>query len=205
MEIWRDIKGFEGLYQISNKGRVKSVERYSIQKHLIAEKFLHIDHIQSGYCDVSLYINGKRHHRKVHRLVAEAFIPNPNNLPEVDHIDTNKDNNCVENLRWCTHQENHLNPLTVKLKSEIMMGRKPSEEALSKMRIKIKVYKDDKFIYEFNSYKDMDLHSKDIFGFTIWNVYVRKVINGEMKNYHGYTFEEVRYKPIKSQAKGSHK
>jgi hypothetical protein len=205
MEIWRDIKGFKGLYQISNKGRVKSIERYSIQKHLIAEKFLHIAHSQSGYCDVSLYIDGKRYHRKIHRLVAETFIPNPNNLPEVDHIDTNKDNNCVENLRWCTHQENHLNPLTVKLKSEIMMGRKPSEEALNKMRIKIKVYKDDKFICEFNSYKDMDLHSKDIFGFTIWNVYVRKVINGEMNNYHGYTFEEVRYKPIKSQAKGSHK
>jgi hypothetical protein len=150
-------------------------------------------------------MNGKRHHRKVHRLVAEAFIPNPNNLPEVDHIDTNKDNNCAENLRWCTHQENHLNPLTVKLKSEIMMGRKPSEEALKKMRIKVKVYKDDRFICEFNSYHDMDLHSKDIFGFTMWNVYARKVVKGEMENYHGYTFEEVRYKPIKSQAKGSHK
>lgn len=191
LETWKDIEGFEGIYQVSDQGRVKSLERYSPQKHLIKERILKFSVSQGGYLDVSLYKDGKRYHKKPHKLVAEAFIPNPNNLPEVDHIDTNKFNNTVENLRWVTHQENHMNPLTRKLKSEINTGKKLSEEQCEKMRKKINVYKDGVLLHTFKSYVDLDKNSKSIFGVTLWNVYVRQVIIGKRKEYHGYTFSET--------------
>lgn len=188
-EIWKDINGFEGLYQISNLGRVKSLERYSIQKHLIEEKILNISHSQAGYVDVSLYKDGKRIHKKPHRLVAEAFIPNPNNLPEVDHIDTNKDNNRIDNLRWCTHSENHLNPLTVELKRKINLGKKLKPEVVERMKKKINVIKDGEVIYTFGSYKDLRETSENILGVKLWDIYARKVIQGKLEKYHGYTFK----------------
>ena len=188
-EIWKDINGFEGLYQISNLGRVKSLERYSIQKHLIEEKILNISHSQAGYVDVSLYKDGKRIHKKPHRLVAEAFIPNPNNLPEVDHIDTNKDNNRIDNLRWCTHSENHLNPLTVELKRKINLGKKLKPEVVERMKKKINVIKDGEVIYTFGSYKDLRETSENILGVKLWDIYARKVIQGKLEEYHGYTFK----------------
>ena len=187
-EEWRDIKGFEGLYQINNYGKVKSLERYSMQNHLISEKLLTPHYSQGGYLDYSLYKDGIRYHKKPHRLVAEAFIPNPNNLPEVDHIDTDKNNNRVDNLRWVTHSENHLNPLTVQLKKEKLTGRKIDPKVVAKREIKITVLKDNIPIYTFKSYREMDEKSKDIFGVTLWNVYARKVVNGKIPDYHGYTF-----------------
>lgn len=188
-EEWRDIKGYEGLYQISNKGKIKSLERLSPQKHLIPEKILNTCHAEAGYVDVSLYKDGKRMHKKPHKLVAEAFIPNPDNLPEVDHIDANKDNNCVENLRWVTHKENCIHPLRRELLRKINLGKKMTPEQIAKQSIQITVLKDNIPIHTFKSYKDMDENSKDIFGFTLWNVYARKVLRGEMLDYHGYTFK----------------
>lgn len=76
-EVWKDIEGFEGIYQVSNLGRVKSLERLSPQKHLIPEKILKDHPCQAGYRDISLYKDGKRFHKKVHRLVASAFCDNP--------------------------------------------------------------------------------------------------------------------------------
>lgn len=188
IEEWKDITGFEGLYQISNFGRVKSLERMSKQKHLLEEKILSITHATAGYCDVSLFKDGVRYHKKPHRLVAEAFIPNPNHLPEVDHIDANKDNNRVDNLRWVTHIENCANPLRTEILRKINKGKKPTPEQIEKQKVKINVIKDGEIIHTFNGYKEMDETSKDIFGFTLWNVYVRKVINGLMPDYHGFTF-----------------
>ena len=187
-EEWRDVVGFEGLYKISNLGVVKSVQRLSLQNHIIYEKIIKPHPNNSGYLDVSLYKDGKRIHKKIHRMVAEAFIPNPNNLPEVDHIDADKNNNCVDNLHWVTHSENHLNPLTVKLKSEINKGKIISEERRQKISKRINVFKDGILLHTFNSYKDLDVNSKKLFGVTLWNVYARKVINGIMDSYHGYTF-----------------
>lgn len=181
-EVWKDIKGFEGIYQVSNLGRVKSLPRYTVQKHWVEERILNSHHNNSGYCDISLYQDTKRVHKKVHRLVAEAFLPNPYNLPEVDHIDTNKDNNCVWNLRWCTHSENHLNPLT----------RKRRSEALEKVSKKICVFKDGKLLHIFKSYAELDETSQSVLGVKLWNVYVRKVIKGERASYKGYTFTEYR-------------
>lgn len=188
-EEWRDIKGFEGLYQISNLGRVKSLERYSPQNHLLPEKILNVCHAQGGYVDVSLYKDGIRYHKKPHKLVAEAFIPNPDNLSEVDHIDADKDNNCVENLRWVTHKENCNNPLRSELLSKINKGRKLSPETVEKNSKKVSVYKDGVLLYTFKSYAELDAKSKDIFGITLWGVYARKVIQGIIPSYHGYDFK----------------
>lgn len=103
LEIWKDIKDYEGLYQVSNLGRVKSLaNRSNHKKELILKQ-----HKYKGYYKVNLCKNGKRKLCSVHRLVAEAFIQNPENLPCVNHKDENKLNNCIENLEWCTHGYNN--------------------------------------------------------------------------------------------------
>ena len=96
-EIWRDIPGFE-RYQVSSLGRVKSLRK--TVTIMSPSK-------SSRYCQVTLYKNGKRHYRKVHRLVAEAFIPNPDNLPCVNHKNEDKTDNRVDNLEWCDAKYNN--------------------------------------------------------------------------------------------------
>lgn len=110
MENWKDIKGYEGLYQISDLGRVKSLERdvycqNGIVRH-IEEKILASSLDGGGYPLVHLCKNRKSKTILVHRLVAEAFIPNPENNPQVNHKDENPLNNFVENLEWCTARYN---------------------------------------------------------------------------------------------------
>lgn len=109
MEIWRDIKGYEGLYQVSNEGRVKSLERKTQHRGrliTIKERFLKQSHDTKGYLMAHLYKNGIDNTLKVHRLVAEAFIDNLDNLPEVNHKDECKTSNVVENLEWCDTKYN---------------------------------------------------------------------------------------------------
>lgn len=98
-EIWRDIDGYKGLYQISNKGRVKSLKW---GKERILRPWIN----SSGYYCIILCNNGVIKRFQLHRLVAQAFIPNLNNLSEVNHKDENKLNNCVENLEWIRHMDN---------------------------------------------------------------------------------------------------
>ena len=120
-EIWKDINGYEGLYQISNFGIVKSVDR--ISKHsngdlTLKGKILKKNKNSKGYLYLSLCKNGKYRQYLIHRLVAEHFIPNPDNKPYIDHINTDRSDNRVENLRWVTHKENINNPLTIDKKSK---------------------------------------------------------------------------------------
>ena len=104
-EVWKDIVGYENLYQVSNLGNVKTVKQNKILKQ----------HISAfGYLRCRMRKNNKTKKIVVHRLVAKAFIPNPENKPCVDHIDTNKQNNNVKNLRWVTYSENMKNPITIK-------------------------------------------------------------------------------------------
>lgn len=105
-EIWKDINGYEGLYQVSNLGRVKSLGNNKTRKEKVLSARKHTD----GHLFISLYKNGKGKNYKVHFLVAEAFIPNTENKPICHHIDKNKENNVVENLMWVTqkqHKELH--------------------------------------------------------------------------------------------------
>lgn len=107
-EIWKDIKNYEGLYQISNFGKVKSVKRvvkrgdnFKPVNERILKHYLH-----KGYPEVVLSKEGKTKTHSIHRLVAEVFIPNPNNYPCVNHKDENPKNNYVDNLEWCTYSYN---------------------------------------------------------------------------------------------------
>ena len=109
MEEWRDIEGYEGLYQVSNEGRIKSLPKSwrcgCATTRVKSESFLKpLDNTK--HLQVRLYKNGKHSSYQIHRLVAEAFIPNPNNYDVVHHIDHNSKNNKVENLMWIKN-ENH--------------------------------------------------------------------------------------------------
>lgn len=104
-EKWKDIQGYEGLYQVSNFGRVKSLERYKKNnlgsKSLISETILKQSISNKGYCRIHLCKDAHKKAFSVHRLVADAFVPNPNNLTDVNHKDENKKNNRADNLEWC--------------------------------------------------------------------------------------------------------
>lgn len=127
MEIWREIKGFEGLYEVSNLGNIKSLARDVYTNGRLcyrkSERLLK-PHKQRDHFSVVLCKDDKTYPRLVHRLVAESFIPNPDNKPVVDHIDTDPRNNKAENLRWVTVQENCLNPLTRLHNSQAKNGHK---------------------------------------------------------------------------------
>lgn len=108
-EVWRDVINYEGYYMVSNLGRVKSLPRNGT---ISSERILKPNVLRpSGYCQVSLQKHGKRTYKKVHRLVAEAFLPNKNNYPQVNHIDGNKLNNNANNLEWCTVRYNIIHSL----------------------------------------------------------------------------------------------
>jgi len=115
MELWKDIKGFEGLYQISNTGKVKSLPKKCGTTYK-GETIRKLSQTKDGYLKVRLIGNGKDITTRIHRLVAIAFIPNPLNKDTVNHIDGNKHNNNVENLEWSTRTEqlNHAYSLGLK-------------------------------------------------------------------------------------------
>ena len=123
MEIWKDIKGFEGLYKVSNLGRVKSCERTveyfnpktnKLGRHTVKEKIKKPSTKENGYLQVSLYINNKGINKYIHRLVAEAFIENPQNKKTVNHKDFNVTNNVVSNLEWSTYEEQEAHKISNK-------------------------------------------------------------------------------------------
>lgn len=97
-EIWKDIKGYEGLYQVSNKGRIKS---FYFSKEVILK-----NNMRNTYEIIQLTKNKKRKSFQIHQLVAQAFLPNPNNYVIVNHKDFNRTNNNVDNLEWCSQKHN---------------------------------------------------------------------------------------------------
>lgn len=110
-EIWKDVAGYEGFYQVSNLGRVKSLSRKVSNGHALVEKgemLLKPNTLAKGYFQVTLYNGKTRKAFQVHRLVASAFIPNEDNQPQINHINGNKQDNRVENLEWCNNTMNQL-------------------------------------------------------------------------------------------------
>lgn len=137
-EIWKDVVGYEGLYQVSNLGRVKSLpKKAGFRKQDEKQSAIFTD--KHGYCKTNLYKNNTHKQVYVHILVAKAFVPNKYNKPQVNHIDGNKSNNQVTNLEWCTAKENiihaHLTGLIVAKRGEQhpMYGKKHSEETRKKL------------------------------------------------------------------------
>lgn len=125
-EIWKDIPGYEGLYQVSNLGRVKSLERLvnnGVADYTIAERIKTPSEKinkgrDNGYLALALYKNNKSKNFYVHRLVAEAFVPNPQRKETVNHINGDKHDNRAQNLEWSTYKENNLHAYVTGLNGE---------------------------------------------------------------------------------------
>ena len=140
-EIWKDIiiekngvvYDYTGLYQVSNLGRVRSLDRIDGNGHTLRGRILKLRIDNKGYQYVGLYKNGKRVRFSIHRLVATAFVPNPDNLPVVNHKDENPSNNVCTNLEWCTQKENLNYGTCQERRSEKMKGKPMSEEKKQKL------------------------------------------------------------------------
>jgi hypothetical protein len=100
-ESWKSVVGYEGLYEVSSFGCVKSLKRKYAGERMLKQR-----KASSGYLYVDLYKNGTRKSFRVHKLVANSFVENPLSLPQINHIDGNKQNNNVRNLEWCTARGN---------------------------------------------------------------------------------------------------
>lgn len=136
-EIWKPVRGYEGMYEVSDLGNVRSLDHivefldYG-KKGKILKKTINA----CGYEVVSLtdFLNKKQRQWKVHRLVAEAFIPNPLNKPQIDHINAIRDDNRVENLRWCSCKENMNNPICREKLSKRMKENNPMKDPVIAMK-----------------------------------------------------------------------
>lgn len=106
IEEWRPIEGYEGLYEVSNTGQVRSLDKYDSMNRFLRGRILRLFTDGLGYLRAQLYSNSKRKSFLVHRLVAQAFIQNPDNLPQVNHRDENPSNDNVDNLEWCDGKYN---------------------------------------------------------------------------------------------------
>ena len=131
-EIWKDVKGFEGFYQVSNLGRVRQLDRISVSENRSTQKIKgtikKAEVGKNGYNMVMFYKDSKYKCAYVHRLVAQAFIPNPDNLPQVNHKDEIRTNNCVDNLEWGDSKYNN----NYGTKIDRLMGHYVSDETKEK-------------------------------------------------------------------------
>ncbi len=195
-EIWLPIKNYEGFYEISNLGRVRSLDRIVYFKNnkgsrqyigkILKQKY------HNGYAYVNLNKNKKLEVLPVHRIVAEHFIPNPNNLPVVNHKDGIKANNYYWNLEWTTSSDNNLHAIKNGLKNNNTNGLKKIND---KNKIPINCYKDGFFIEKFDCASDAakwliknNIINKNTNIRNISSAIRHKAKNNQ--NYYGYTFKQ---------------
>ena len=167
IEEWKDIEGYEGIYQISNLGRVKSLDRLDSSNHRLKGNIRKFGTSPNGYVNIALFKQGKRDVFTVHRLVAETFILNPENKPQVNHIDEDKTNNMVSNLEWMTAKEN------------VNHGTR-TEKVISKMSKEVYCVNNGK------TYINARIAGLDL---GISRETIRDTCNGKQKSAKGYTFK----------------
>lgn len=180
-EVWKDIKGYEGNYQVSNKGRVKAVS-HKVKRGfctcMTEEKILTAKKKRSNVGDFYFFFhlckNGVFKNFYLHRLVAESFISNPDNLPQVDHIDGNKANNDASNLRWCTQIQNMNNENTLYKSNRL---------------VKVRCYTDKEEIGVFASLSDASIATGVPITTISCIVNKKKKCNGKKSGFH---FERIK-------------
>lgn len=134
MEIWKDIVGFEGIYKISNTGRVVSLPKTKIECGRKSGNELKEKIGRAGYIYVALRKDKKQNNYLIHRLIAKAFIPNTNNKPCINHINSIRTDNRIENLEWCTYSENNSHAHKVGGQGKYV-GEKHSQSKLTKLQV----------------------------------------------------------------------
>ena len=181
--IFKPIKGFENMYEISNYGIIKSVDRNIICKDgqikPIKSRYIRPADNGSGYKFVYLWKDNKQHRYYVHRLVAETFIPNPENKPTVNHKDGNRYNNCVDNLEWATYSENIQHAFNTGLNKSTLGWKNPKA---NRWRPVEKCNLNGEVICKFDTIQDAadDLQVPD--------KYIYKVCRGEISNTKGFKY-----------------
>ena len=167
-EVWKDVVGYEGYYQVSNLGKVKSLSVFNRELKPYINK--------DGYFQVTLYKDKSRTLKRVHRIVAEAFIPNESGLPIINHKDENKLNNNAENLEWCTNQYN------------INYGSTRTKISQSHMKKLVQISPSGEIVNRFNSVsearKKLNVGRSTI---TRWLLH-----DGKSKKYKNHTFKFVK-------------
>lgn len=179
-EIWKDIKDYEGYYQVSNLGRVKSLKKFNCTNKVYKnigyyrnEKYLKLIKNNNGYYQVSLSKNSKSKIHFVHKLVAEAFLENKNNYLYVNHKDENKLNNNVNNLEWCSQKYN------------CNYGTR-NDRIANKLKIKVLQYDmNGNFIKEWKSATDVEKELK------INRMHIGSCINNNRKTAGGFIWKKV--------------
>lgn len=192
MEVWKDIENYNGIYQVSDLGRVRSLNRKDTlgrkwQGKILAPKTKH-----NGYKSVNLNKDGKQKTFLVHRLVALSFIENPGHLPEINHIDENKDNNSVDNLEWVSHIQNinygtgHARSVRNRNYENIskkMDYKKLADAARDVLSKKVIAIDENGKRYEYSSLTEA---SKEL---GLWRQNIGKCCMGKVKTTGGYKFE----------------
>lgn len=166
-EIWKDVENYNGIYQISSFGNLKTLRTNTLIKQ----------EMNKGYFEANLCKNGKVQHVRIHRLVAQAFIPNPLNKPHINHIDGNKSNNNINNLEWCTHKENMVHARKNGLFNEEKM-HDVIKAMVNSTKKPVLQLKNNVVIAEFESISDAKRKTK--------TNHISEVLNGSRKLANGY-------------------
>lgn len=194
-EIWKDIEGYEGLYQVSNLGRVKALPRLrraGNNSYIQKEHFMTQLNNTTGYKYVRLNIGNDKRMFFVHRLVANAFIPNPSSLPEVNHKNENKVDNNANNLEWCTHAYNQIYGTRIERAQKTKKRLGSERKALMKKNLNnsygaekpvLCLLKDGTFIKRFQS---LSVAAQTIGDCTS---HIAACCKGRRKSVRGYKFE----------------